>query len=404
MTQKNDAYTFISYSSNNREDAIRLYEVLTGKPHRITCWLDVMDLNSKEAAFQEQIIKGIKNASCLLLVETEESRKSDYVDLEVKTAKENNTPTFRYKVSQNKSGFVESLRMFLLAQRIRFRTTQPYWIALAVLISALAIMGAALFFIGRNLTPVFAEAINRSLPDAAQISNNSVTGDVQIAPEAAAPFHYSPDSIIQNEDFENNASFDSRALYFDIEAPNEEARASVADGSLVFSIPKACHQGNEYQCEIEIHGQNIEYNRLQYFAFRARIQSIAEGQNLSVSVSVPSWTRRRTGFGWNLSEHATPFFRSSPSLPEPDFYAHVAIDENWHAYEILLDSEKSLLYYYVDGQLIDSHQMKFKEEWKTSPLCLILYALGNGQSSIDPSTVVDTLIEIDQIIIGGFNE
>ena len=404
MTEKKDAYAFISYSSDNRNEALRLYEVLTNKRHRITCWLDVVDLNSLDMAFQEQIIRGITNASCLILVETQESKKSDYVDLELRTALQHNTPTFRYKVHQNESSFIESLRMFLLAQKVKFRTTQPYWITLVILVSFLAIMGFALFFFGRTLTPVFSEAVNRILPEAAQISINLDDIEEIIKPEIAAPFHYIPSYYLQQDGFDDTQSFDYGALYFDISAQNEDVSAMVENGSLTFQIPKICTQQNEYSCEIEIHSQGYNLEQLQYFAFRAKINSMAENQNLSLSISIPSWTRTRSGFGWNLSQHVTPFFRSSPALPEPEFYAHVEIDEKWHAYEILLDPQESLLYYYVDGQLIDTHKMQFYEDWKTAPICLIIYALGNINESMDVTSSVDTYIEVDELIVGGFDQ
>ena len=404
MTEKKDAYAFISYSSENRKEALRLYEVLTNKQHRITCWLDVVDLNSLDIAFQEQIIRGITNASCLILVETQESKKSDYVDLELRTALQHNTPTFRYKVHEHQSSFIESIRMFLLAQKVKFRTTQPYWVTLVILVSVLAIMGFALFFFGRTLTPVFANAVNRILPEAAQTLTTFDEVEEIITPEIAAPFHYIPSYYLQRDGFDDNQSFDNGALYFDISARNEEVRAIVENGSLSFQIPKICTQKNQYECEIEIHSQGYNLEQLQYFAFRAKINSITKNQNLSLSISIPSWTRMRSGFGWNLSQHVTPFFRSSPALPEPDFYAHVEIDEKWHAYEILLDPQESILYYYIDGQLIDTHPMQFYEDWKTAPICLIIYSLANGNESIDITSSVDTSIQIDELIVGGFDQ
>lgn len=401
MVIENDGYAFISYSSSNRQEAKTLYEALTNKPHQLTCWLDVMEIDSHSLTFQEQIVSAIRNASCLVMVETDEAKESDYVDLEIKVAEQYNLPVFRYQVKKKQPEFVQKLRIFYLAQRIKFRTAQPFWVSLTLLTVLLAVMAGVIFLFGRSISPWVAQAADRVLPQAAQIPVEVVPLEELISPETAAPFHYTPTSFLLQDDFREGESLElSQNYYYDIYPPNKNVHVGIQNGSLTFDIPSECQQQNPYPCEVEIHSQDLTLNSIEYFGFRARISAIYPGQNLSFSISVPSWTRRRTGFGWNLSEHVTPFYRSFTQLPEEDFYAYVTIDRNWHAYEILVDHENAALNYYVDGQLIDKHTMKYFTEWQSAPLCLIIYALGNGEEN--QTAPVDTHIEVDQILIGGF--
>ncbi|HVM72679.1 MAG TPA: hypothetical protein VMT91_13035, partial [Anaerolineales bacterium] len=94
------------------------------------------------------------------------------------------------------------------------------------------------------------------------------------------------------------------------------------------------------------------------------------------------------------------FFRSIPALPEKDLYAYARIDNGWHAYEIVRNSQTGRYDYYVDGQLTGLYTPVHFTEWSQAPLRLIIYSLsattaGSGQEA-------DTLFEMDQVIIGGF--
>jgi len=403
MNPKKDSYAFISYSSANRDDAKKLFDILTNQRNRLTCWLDVIELDGQGVVFQKQIVEGIKNASCLVLVETEEAKKSDYVDMELKTALSANIPVIRFSPKKGQSKLIESIRLFFLAQLIKFRATQPYWVSLTLFILLLGIMAGIVFLFGSLVFPTAVRAASRLLPEA--VYNAISQPDEQnISPEVAAPFHYIPDSALLLEDFSNGDQWIRNYFHYDIKPRNENVKINAVNGLLQFEIPEFCYSNElRWDCEIEIQSPQYPLDSIQYFAFRAKLDQTSNAENISLSISIPSWTRRRSGFGWDLSAHVTPFFRSSTKLPEQDFYAYVETDQNWHAYEILLDPKTSILYYYVDGQLIDTHKMQYYEEWKSAPLKLIIYALGNGNSNLETKDKVDTQIEIDKIIIGSIH-
>ena len=403
MKEKKDAYAFISYSSANRDEAQKIFKILTSKRFRLTCWLDVVDINLKEEDFPQQIYEGIKNASCLIFIDTEEARQSVYVDLEQKTAIEFNIPIFRYQVKPDRLKVAQNLYQNFLAQRVKFRVTQPFWVSLLVLSLMLAIMAGIIYFFGALVFPSTVKAASRLLPDAVYESFfQPVKND--IAPDLAAPFHYIPDYALLLEDFNKSKTIPNEYFKFDLVPRNENVKINIKDESLIFSIPSSCYPpNNKFECSIEIRSQEYSLETIQYFSFRARVNEISNAENLSLSISIPSYSRRRSGFGWNLSESATPFFRSTSKYPEEDFYAHVELDSDWHAYEILLNPENGILSYYVDGQFIDSHNMKYYEQWKTAPLVLIIYSLANGEENQNYITYIDSEIEIDQIIVGGFN-
>lgn len=403
MKPKNDPYAFISYASANREEALKIFSILTNKHNRLTCWLDVEDISISKEDFQKQIYEGIKNASCVILIETEEARQSPYVALERSTAQEFGVPVFRYTVIPGQSKIIQALWHFLLAQRVRFRVTQPFWVSLLVLAVVLAAMGVVSYFFGALALPASAKAAARLLPEA--VYESASQSEVSKIPaEQQAPFHYLPNYALLLDDFSDTGSLNEDTYSYDIKPRSEEVNLTIEDGSLSLFIPQSCYSPNDiWPCEIEIHSKQLELTPIHYFGFRARINGISNAENISLSVSIPSWSRRRSGFGWNLSEHATPFFRCSTKLPEEEFFAYVDLKEGWHAYEILLNPENAELTYYLDGQLIDAHQMKYYEEWKTAPLTLIIRALADGIQQPEFINPVDTEIEIDQIIVGGFN-
>ena len=403
MEKKSDAYAFISYSSANRDEAQRIFNILTGNLYKITCWLDVVDIDVKKEVFQPQIYEGLKNASCLVLIETEESKKSDYVDLEQKTANEFNIPIFRYRVKPGQSKTIQVLRHFYLAQRIKFRVTQPFWVSLALLGAALAIMAGVVFFFGALVFPTAVQAAGSILPETVRNSMIQPAENI-ISPKQEAPFHYVPDYALLLEDFSQGGALNTNYFHYDIEPRNEEVSIIVENDALTFGIPQSCYEPNDiWPCEIEIQSSRQPLESIQYFGFRAKITEISNAENISLSISIPSYSRYRSGFGWNLSEHATPFFRTSKKLPEEEYYAYVDVDNGWHAYEILLDPETAELSYYLDGQIIGTHPMKYYDEWKSAPLVLILRGLGDGEENPEYINRMDTKVEIDQVILGGFN-
>jgi len=80
----------------------------------------------------------------------------------------------------------------------------------------------------------------------------------------------------------------------------------------------------------------------------------------------------------------------------------VALDHNWHTFEILLDPVMHTLFYYMDGQLIDTHVMQYYDEWvEDDSVKLVIYALSSGNRK-DTEQISDTYFEIDRLIVGGF--
>jgi hypothetical protein len=97
----------------------------------------------------------------------------------------------------------------------------------------------------------------------------------------------------------------------------------------------------------------------------------------------------------------TPYFRGNTRLLEEDYYAYLPLDEYWHSYEILLDPLEHRLFFYVDGQLIDTVSMHHYDSWRNAPLMLLVY-----QNLVQPlpegptNPFHSTQLEIDQVVIG----
>ena len=430
MKEKRDAYVFISYASGNREYARELYGELTGKRHRITCWMDVFDIPVNDVLFQEHIVRGIQNASALVLVESEETIISGYVERELAEARANGIPIFHYRVKRTKKNplpaganaeptgadavkpinhldllnkMVRRMRVAWLDVRIKFRITQPFWLANLVMISLVLAMGFGIYFFGKTVTPLVVDAIERSLPDAMRTSIFSEIIPTQLDPKSAAPFHFIPDHTLLMDDFVTNGGLDESVYSYDIKPSFEPLKILRQDDSLYVGIPKECSLKEIlWSCEFEIHSQNLKFPAIQYFGLRARSLQNNALREISVSVSTAGPNRRRTGFGWAFTDHTTPFYRPNFHLPEEAFYAYTPLDDQWHAYEILINPDTADIYYYLDGQFIGTVTMNYFKEWENAPLLLMLYTVGREVSTKEAELLADTHLEIDQIIVGGF--
>jgi hypothetical protein len=430
LKSKRDDYVFISYASQDREYARELYDQLTGKRHRITCWMDVVDIPVGDAFFQEHIVNGIRGANALVLVESAGTSVSSYVERELAEAHAHGIPVFRYRVGGARGrdgspdpGGVQSgegiaapagkltrltsllrgLRLAWLDLRIRFRITQPFWVANLLMAAVVVAIGLGIFTFSRMVTPLVVEAIDRRLPEAAEAPLPEEETPVPIEPVTAAPFHFAPDSFLLADDFAADGGLDESVYAYNLRPWYEPVSIQRKDGSLVFMIPNECSSDELFwSCEIELNTKRFKLAELQYFGLRARSPEKNPEREVSVSISITSGYRRRTGFGWAFASHATPFFRPNVTLPEEEFYAYIPLDDLWHTYEVVLDPQAGLLYYYMDGQLIGTVQMKHYEEWKDAPLLLLIYTTGQQVSQGQVKNLPDTRLEIDQVLVGGF--
>ncbi len=421
MKEKRDAYVFISYASADRPHALELYQGLGGRRRSITCWMDVYDITVDDATFQEHILRGIQNASALVLVESQASRQSVYVQRELAQARTSGIPVFRYRVAplSQQTGAAGSenflnkmlrrLGVAWLDLRIKFRITQPLWLANLFVLLAIAAMGAGIFFFGRTVTPLVVEAIDRSLPQAAVSESLVQPTQLPMNPQQEAPFHFAPQELLLADDFNRDGSLDETTYQYDIKPRYEGVAVQRQAGSLFLDFPNQC-SGEElfWDCELELNTKEFRLPQAQYLGLRLRSASFNPMREVSFSLSVQSPYRRRTGFGWAFASHVTPFFRPNIMLPEPEYYAYIPLDDRWHAYEILVDPIKAVIFYYVDGQLIDQVPMAHFQEWQEAPLVLLVYTtgeiLGEHGPKIDAEQLNDTHLEIDQIIIGRFTD
>lgn len=396
MKNRDDYYVFISYASKDQEQANALYSVLTGSRNGFACWMDKQKIKFDKRAFQEQIVQGIQQASCIVLVDTRESQKSEYVKMELATAEMYKVPIVRYKASQTKWKFLNQLRLRWAIQRVQFRATQPVWFTLLGLLLLMGAMIVSVLFLGTET----ARAAERYLPEA-MFASVVREDEKEVDPSIAAPFYFVPDYAQILDDFNEDISFNQRSdYYYDISPRGAEVEIDQDGGALYLFYPDWCADGDlMWECETEIRGKKIRWDYLQYFGFRARSVAYSDEQDISISISPQ---RRGYGFGWSFSDHATPFFHANSTFPEEDFYAYVALDHNWHTYEILLDPVMHTLFYYMDGQLIDTHGMQHYDEWvEDDSVKLVIYALSSG-SKKDDEQISATRFEIDRLIVGGF--
>lgn len=395
MKPNKNVYAFISYASEDRPLAQELYHALKGGRNQIPCWLDVMNISCDETSFQQQIVWGIKNASCLVLVDTEDARLSDYVQREKDTAHTYHVPVIPFKKRGGKNPFVKKWQLFWLAQRIRFRVTQPYWVSLSLLTTLLLLMIALVSFLGSKTVPAVREVSQRILPDALWLQSAEET--VEIDPKIAAPFLYDPPIKMLSDDF---TVFNSD--YYDYWQFTSEDLVHVypSEGILNLFISKQCLTNNDCYIGQLMNGPGVDLEHFQYFGFRLRSMENNPYQFVNISLAIQNISYISKGFGWEFNDHANAFFRSDAPLPEAGFTSTILLDGDWHAYEILVDDEHQLLHFYLDGKLVNEYAPRSYAEWKTAPLHFRVAI--EKFFSAEKEQFPDTHLQIDQIVIAGF--
>ncbi len=398
MKTNQNVYAFISYASEDRSLAQELYRALRGGRNQIPCWLDVMNISSDETSFQQQIVWGIKNASCLVLVDTEDARLSDYVQRELETARKHHIPIIHFKKRRAKRSFAKKWQLFWLAQRIRFRVTQPYWVSLSLLITLLLLMVALVSFLGSKTVPAVREVSQRLLPDVVWLISEEES--IEIDPKTAAPFLYDPPIKFLSDDFNAAEGFDED--YYDYGQFTSEDLVHVypSEGNLNLFISNQCLYNNDCYIGQLMNGPRVDLGNFQYFGFRLRSIENNPFQFVNISLAIKNISYISKGFGWEFNDHANAFFRSDAALPESGFTSSILLDGDWHAYEILVDDENQLLHFYLDGKLVNEYAPRNYDEWKTAPLHLrfAIEKIFNTEQEQFP----DTYLQIDQIVIGGF--
>ena len=395
---------FISHSSLNKGVTDELYRALTDRFHLI-CWLDNFDLHTDLGPFSAQIVDALRSSKLLVQVDSPAARASDYVKREVQAAKDLQIPIRRCSIDEQQPAWLRKIKIQWLAWTIQVRLARGFMFAALTLFLLLAALAAGIFLLGTRVIPVLASANLRDLPAAFQPTPTSTAIPTPSDPKIAAPFHFKPDSALLQDDFNDPAfenTFNKQTFDYDISPRDPQVKVSQKNGSLVIYIPVECLSAeNRWECELEMDSRVLDASAIQFFGFRARTVGRTSLMNTSVSISINTPNRSRSGFGWNFNDHAMSFFRSIPALPEKEFYAYVAIDQGWHAYEILRDPQNTAIYYYVDGQLVDVYNPVHARDWDQAPLRLIIYSLSGRNLSGGADTA--TQFEIDEIVVGGFN-
>lgn len=392
---------FISHSSVNKIVTDELYQALTGRFH-LACWMDNFDLHTDEGPFLAQIVNALRSSSLLVLVDSPAARASAYVQREIRTAKDLQIPVRRCSIDEQQPGWLRKIKILWLAWNIQVRLARGFLIAA---LSLFLLLVAGIFLLGTWVAPALANAIRRDLPAASRPTPTSTAVPSPSDPKVAAPFHFKPDTILLQDDFNDPGfenSFNDQTMVFNIAPRDPQVKIGQKNGSLEIYFPMEClSEEIRWECELEMDSKILDARGLQYFGFRARTAERTSLRSVSVSISINTPNRSRPGFGWNFTEHAMAFFRSIPALPERELYAYVSIDPGWHAYEILRESQNPAYYYYIDGQLVDIYSPAHAREWDQAPLSLIIYSLKvinlyGGEES-------NTQFEMDELVVGGFN-
>ena len=397
---------FISHSSMNKLVTAELYQALTGRFH-LACWMDNFDLHTEGGSFSAQIVDALRSSKILVLVDSPAARASDYVQREVQTAKDLQMPVYRCSINEEQASLPRTIKIQWLALRIQLRLASGFMFASLALFLLLSAIVVLVFLFGTRVAPVLAHGGLRDLPAAFRPIPTPTPVPTPSDPKVAAPFHFKPDTILLQDDFNNSDfenSIDDQTLPSGKIPSDPEVKVGQQNGSLVVFFPVACLSEKKlWECELELDSRELDASAIQYFGLRVRMVARTDLRGISVSLWINEPLLIRPGFGWNFSGHALAFFRSIPLLPEKDLATFVQIDAGWHAYEILRDPQKSAYYYYIDGQLVDVYNPDHASEWAQAPLQLSIYSIGG--KGIDPSSegATSTQFEMDEIVIGGFN-
>ena len=382
-----------------------LYQTLTGR-FQMSCWLDNFDLNTAAGSFSEQIVKALQAADLLVLVDSPAARASDYVRREIETARDLQKPLRRCSIDEDQPGWLRRIRIYWLALGIQMRLARGFLLAGASLFVLLAVLVAAIFILGTRVVPALANGGLRDLPAAFRPTPTATTIPAPSDPKMAAPFHFVPDTVLEQNDF-NDPAFESslnvQGFTFVYSPSDPEVTVGQFAGSLVISVPGGCLvEPRMFDCEIELRGNVLDARKVQYFGIRARTTLRTDLREVMLLLGGYDHMGGRDGFGWNFTDKALALFYSVAYLPEKDLNSVVPIDANWHAYEIVRDPATGSYYYYVDGQLMDTYTPLHANDWDNAPLQLIIYCM-NGKGLHVPLDInASTKFELDQYIIGGF--
>jgi len=393
---------FISHSSLNARVTKELYAFLTGRYH-MACWIDNFDLQGNQGTFSGQIVNALRRSSLLVLVDSTAARASDYVQREIQVAKDLQIPVKRCSIDEDQPAWQRKIKIQRLALNILLRLYRPFVFAASSLFLLLATMLGIILLLGTRVVPVLAQSM-RDLPGAALPTPTFTAVPTPSDPKLAAPFHFMPDTVVFQDDFDKPGSENdiSDPTFPNLFPSDPQVKVSSQNGSLVIDFPVEClNEEKRWDCLLRLNSKVLDASAIQYFGFRARTDARSSLRGVSVSLSIiDPWTSL-AGFGWNFTNYAMAYFRSIPALPEKELYAYVPIDTGWHAYEILRDPQKPTFYYYIDGQLVDTYSPVHAREWDQAPLRLIIFSWkGFFEHSGEQN---GTRFELDQFIIGGFN-
>jgi hypothetical protein len=395
---------FISHSSMNGKVTEELYHALTGR-FRLDCWMDNFDLHTDGSPFSAQIIKALRVASILVLVDSPAARASDYVSREVQAAKDLQKPIQRCSITEDQPALLRKLKIEWLALAIQVRLARGFVFAALSLIVLLAALAGGIFLLGTRVVPVMAQSV-RDLPGAFRPTPTITAVPTPSDPNVAAPFHLKPDTILLQDGFDNPSSasgFSDPILTYYSTPRDPNVKISQQNGSLVMFFPGECLDGKIINdCILRLDSPVLDARSMQYLGLRARTIERTYLRGIMVSLSVNEPSSSGTGFGWYLTDRAMAFFHSIQALPEKDSFAYVPIDTGWHAYEILRDPQKYAYYYYIDGQLVNTYTPVHGSEWEQAPLQLSIYSIGNKVADLNGKERIDTRFEIDEIVVGGF--
>ena len=395
---------FISHSSLNAKVTQELYAALTGR-FQLTCWLDNFDLKGNLGTFSAQIVDALRGSGLLVLVDSVAGRSSDYVRREIQLAKDLQIPIRRCSIDEDQPALFRKIRIQWLAMNIQLRLAKGFLLAALSLVVLLVSMAAVIFVLGTQVVPVFAQG-GGNLPDPFHPKPTSTPVPTPSDPKLAAPFHFKPDTILLQDDFEaavaGNSFNDPNLPYYS--APHDpNFKLSPQNGSLVMDFPAECLDGKMVnECQLLLDSNILDAKAIEYFGLRARTTERTYLRGISVSLSINDPFTSLAGFGWYFNDNAIAFFHSIPALPEKNLYSAVQIDMGWHAYEILRDPNNPTLYYYIDGQLVDTYNPVHAREWDMAPVQLIIYSIGSKTLNPSSSALTDTRFEIDELVVGGF--
>jgi len=393
---------FISHASQDQAVTQELYQALTEKYH-LTCWMDAFNLHTDKGPFSEQIVKALRSSNLLVVVDSAAARNSDYVNREIQLGKDLQLPIQHCSIDKNLPTRRRNIRIQSVALGIQLRLARPFILAASLLVLLLGVMLVGIFWLGNRV--VYALPLpGIDLPGVFWSTPTYRVTTGPSDPKFEAPFHFRPDSILLQDDFENPVfenKINNQTMTFDIAPRYTQVQVGQQNGSLVFSFPADCLTIEKtWDCELELDSKILDANAISYFGLRARMVNRTSLRDISVSISINEPQRSRAGFGWDFTDRSMAFFRSIPTLPEKDLYAYVRIDPGWHAYEIVRNSQPARYDYYVDGQLVATFSPVHALDWNQAPLRLIIYSLTALNENGGDKTA--TRFEIDQVVIGGF--